>query len=111
MNQPGLFETLDEADRARRREEILLFSWATWGWEGPTVGGACEIDIPVAETEEGGSLYCYCERARLIEQRPDGRWLAAIEMPGDWCKNGRRVLLERYYIGPPRSELRMTANA
>lgn len=106
MNQSGLFDTIDEARLAKRREQITLASWAAWGWRGPSAGGKCEIDIPVADTEDGGCLYCYCEQARLIELRKDGKWLAEIEMPGEWTKNGRRVVLDRHWIAPPRREIR-----
>ena len=101
-----LFAALEQADADARREEILRYSWAIWGWDGPSVGGLCEIDIPTVDTVEGSKLYCYTEQARLIEQRDDGMWLAEIEMPGEWCKNGRRVLLERQWIGPPRRAIR-----
>lgn len=97
-----LFAAQESEARAAMQEAILLHSWAVWGWAGPTVGGLCDIDIPIPDTPEGGGLYCYTEQARLIEQQADGRWLAEIEMPGDWFKNGRQVLLERYWIGPPR---------
>ena len=113
MRQAGLFDANEDAKRAMRREEILLSSWDTWGWAGPSEGGECEIDTPIVPTEEGGMLYCYCERARLVAQRPDGKWIAIIDMPGDWHKNGRRLVLDRYDIGPPRRDIRaerMTAN-
>jgi len=106
-----LFAAQESAAREARREAILLHSWHAWGWSGPEVGGLCEIDLPIVDTPEGGSLYCYTEQARLIEQRPDGRWLAVIEMGDGWHKDGRQVLLERDRIGPPRKfirSLRMT---
>jgi hypothetical protein len=106
-----LFAPQEAVDLAIRREAILRFSWDTWGWPGPMAGELCEIDLPVVNTPEGGSLYCYTEQARLIEQQPDGLWLAEIEMPGDWFKNGRRVLLERRWIGPPRRVIRANREA
>ena len=97
-----LFAAQESAERDARREANLLHSWAMWGWQGPQAGELCDIDIPIPDTPEGGGLYCYTEQARLIEQQPDGLWLAVIEMPGEWFKNGRQVLLERQWIGPPR---------
>lgn len=97
-----LFAPQEAVDRDARREAILLSSWATWGWPGPMAGELCDVDLPIVDTPDGGSLYCYAEQARLIEQQADGRWLAEIEMPGEWFKNGRRVLLDRQWIGPPR---------
>lgn len=106
MDAIDLFAEQESADRAARQEANLQSSWQTWGWPGPMAGELCEIDIPCPDTPEGAPLYCYCEQARLVEQQADGRWLAEIEMPGDWCKNGRRVLLDRYWIGPPRRLIR-----
>ena len=100
-----LFTAQESAERDARREANLLHSWAAWGWHGPVAGELCDIDIPIVDTPDGRSLYCYTEQARLIEQQPDGLWLAVIEMPGEWFKNGRQVLLERYWIGPPRRVL------
>lgn len=104
--QAGLFDAQDSANVAERREANLQHLWSVFGWRGPEVGGMCEIDIPIPDTPDGSSLYCYMEQARLIEQQPDGLWLAEIAMPGDWLKNGRRGLLDRHYIGPPRKLIR-----
>ncbi len=101
-----LFAELERANAAARREEMLRCSWEAWGWDGPSVGGLCDIDAVIANTVDGSPLYCYMEQARLIEQREDGVWVAEIAMPGDWYKNGCRVLLERQRIGPPRRAIR-----
>lgn len=106
-----LFAAQEAAERAARQESNLLHSWAVWGWSGPTVGGLCDIDLCCPDTPDGSPICCYTEQARLIEQQADGRWLAVIEMPGDWYKNGRRVLLERYWIGPPRRVIRAEREA
>lgn len=106
MQTGDLFAVQDAASREDRRESIRQCLWDTFGWPGPAVGRMCEIDIPIPPTPEGGSLYCYMETARLIELKADGRWLAEIEMPGDWYKNGRRVLLDRDYIGPDRRQFK-----
>jgi hypothetical protein len=49
------------------------------------------------------------EQCRLLEQRPDGSWLAMIEM-GEvhgrpWHKDGKRLILEDADIWPPTREL------
>lgn len=103
---PGLFDAQEAAEREARQEAMLQSSWRIWGWGGPTVGGMCEIDECCPETVDGSRLYAYTELARLIEQRADGKWIAEIAMPGDWGKNGRRVVLDRQWIGPPRSLIR-----
>jgi hypothetical protein len=97
-----LFTQQEEAERAARQEAILRHSWDTWGWDGPSVGGMCEVGMPIVRTPDGGGLYCYMELARLIEQQEDGRWLAEIAMPEPWHKNGRRILMDRHDIAPPR---------
>ena len=97
-----LFAGQEAVQRAARQEEILLSSWHVWGWRGPVVGGMCEIDECVPETIDGGRIYAYTELARLIEHCDDGKWIAEIAMPEPWGKNGRRVLLAREWVGPPR---------
>lgn len=103
---PDLFAAQENAEREALREDALQSSWDVWGWSGPVVGEMCEIDLPCPDTVEGGRLYCYTELARLIEQRPDGLWIAEIAMPEPWAKNGRRVLLSREWVGPPRNLIR-----
>ena len=97
-----LFSEQEAAERADRQEAILLRSWETWGWDGPSAGGMCEVGMPIVRTPDGRGLYCYMELARLIEQQEDGRWLAEIAMPEPWHKNGRRILMDRHDIAPPR---------
>lgn len=86
-------------------------SWKVcWDWDGPTVGGFCTIDTIGTRVEGGGNIYAYTELARLLEERPDGTWLAVIEM-GErdwygtgvhrWDKDGTRVILEICDIWPP----------
>lgn len=111
MRAVDLFARLEAEERESRREAIIQSGWATWGWPGPAEGALCEIDLPCPATPDGAPLYCYTEQARLIELQPDGRWLAEIAMPGDWYKNGRRVLLDRDYIGPPRRLIRALREA
>lgn len=110
MDAIDLFAEQEAAERDARREHILLHSWRTWGWNGPTVGGLCEVGMPIVATPDGPSLYCYMEQARLLEQRADGMWLAVIEMGNvrgePWFKDGRHVLLRRDEIAPPRQWIR-----
>lgn len=96
----------------RTPEEEQRHSWAVcWPeWEGPRVGGYCEVDEICATKEEGGQIYCYTELCRLLEERPDGSWLAVIEM-GEvhgkpWDKDGTRLILPITNIWPPVRILR-----
>ena len=109
MKPVDLFTPQEVAALAERREAIVRHLWDTWGWPGPSAGALCEVDIPIPDTPEGPGLYCYGEQARLIELQPGGMWLAEIAMGDGWFKDGRRVLLERHYIGPPRRALRAAA--
>lgn len=118
-----LFTAQEAAEKARkaieaqeRQEQFQRDCWrGFWGWDGPTVGGLCDVNTPIVETAEGDRLYCYMEQCRLIEQRADGRWLAEIEM-GEvhgkpWWKDGRRVLLGVCDIWPPVRVLRAEREA
>jgi hypothetical protein len=91
---------------AQQRQSWKLF----WDWDGPTVGGFCTIQSCHAKLEGGGEIYAYTELCRLIEERPDGTWLAVIEM-GErdwygkgvhrWSKDGTRVILGALDIWAP----------
>jgi hypothetical protein len=83
---------------AKQRE-----SWKScWDWGGPVVGGYCTIQTCRTTLEAGGVTGAYTELCRLLEERPDGSWLAVIEMGefewcggkrGPWHKDGTRVIL------------------
>lgn len=79
--------------------------WASLGYDGPEPGRFCSIDRIIVELEGGGSIYAYMEQCRLIEKRPDGRWLAVIEMGivhgAPWGKDGTLVILSVDEIWPP----------
>lgn len=115
IGMTDLFAQQAQTNRAARQEANLRHGWAIWGWPGPAVGGLCEIDIPIPLTPSGRGLYCYGEQARLVKQHPDGTWMARIEMGvvdgKPWSKDGRLVVLERYYIGPPRRRIRAARKA
>lgn len=109
---PDLFAEQEAAALAERREKTLRSSWDTWGWPGPVIGGMCEIDEPCPKTLDGGRIYAYTELARLVGRIGADTWIAEIAMPEPWGKNGRRVVLDRHWIGPPRRliiEARKTA--
>lgn len=80
-----------------------------WNWAGPEVGGFCEVNTPIVDTDDGKQLYAYMERCRLLELRPDGRWLVEIamgEVHGEpWYKDGTRLLLRVLDIWPPTRDL------
>lgn len=80
-----------------------------WNWDGPTVGGYCEVHTPIVRTTEGNSLYCYMERCRLIENK-GSEWIAEIDMPDfqgeSWEKNGTQIILGILDIWPPIIDLK-----
>ncbi len=84
---------------------------ACWDWDGPVVGGYCEINTPIVRKENGETLYCYMEQCRVLEIRADGKVLAEIAMDDQdgkpWPKNGTRLLLTRDDIWPPTRQLRL----
>lgn len=116
--EPSLLTELEQEARAAARLdtahrhfvrhcESRRICWPEW--EGPTVGGLCEVANCIAQKEDGSSLYAYMEQCRLIERRPDGTWLAVIEM-GEvwgkpWSKDGTRLVLEETDIWPPTKRL------
>jgi len=79
--------------------------WSSLGYDGPVPGRYCNIEPLIAELEAGGTIYAYMEQCRLVEKRPDGRWLAVIDMGitnrAKWCKDGTRILLSEDEIWPP----------
>lgn len=120
-------EFLFVAEDAQRQREIkrLEFeaqhrkSWMLcWGWEGPEVGKPCDINscgVKLAEPDPekyNGSetIYAYMERCILLEERPDGYWLAEISMGivhgKPWYKDGTKVLLSINDIWPPTRDIR-----
>lgn len=116
--QPGLFdqweqdqEERERAEAKRRRTENHIRSrricWPEW--DGPEVGGLCSVAGCIAQKEDGSPLYCYTETCRLLELRPDGSWLAVIEMGEVWGKpwpwDGTRLILEETDIWAPTRQL------
>ena len=79
--------------------------WETLGFDGPAPGRYCDINPLCVELETGGSIYAYMEQCRLIEKRPDGKWLAVIDMVTihgvAWFKNRTRVILKEEDMWPP----------
>jgi hypothetical protein len=90
---------------AQAREITRSEQWAQLGYDGPAPGRLCDIDSCIADLEKGGVIYSIFEQCRLIERRPDGRWLAEIAMGEvhgkQWSKDGTRVLLAEDDIWPP----------
>lgn len=99
--QLDLFEAAPRVVRQWTRAE----HWDSLGYDGPASGRLCDIDTLCVDLESGGSIYAYMEQCRLIEHRPDGKWLAVIEMGTThgtpWGKDGTRVLLSEDDIWPP----------
>ena len=121
LTQPTfLLADMDKETAARRKaeaEEHQKELWRLcWDWDGPKAGEHCEIDTRVVSKEDGGTVYVYMEQAKLIEERPDGTWLAEIDMgvanwwdsktPFKWPHDGTRVILRICDIWPPVRELR-----
>ena len=101
----------EKAQRFAKAEASHRESWRLcWGWGGPIAGELCEVNRCVVQREAGGTVYAYMEQCRLIEQRPNGQWLAVIEM-GEvwgkpWWKDGARLLLGVLDIWPPTKWIR-----
>jgi hypothetical protein len=96
-----------ELEHVRRHREAWRYCWPEWG--GPRVGELVEVAECIAKQEDGTPLYAYMESCRLLEERPDGSWLAVIEMGevhGEpWLKDGTRLLLAVTDIWPPTRQL------
>lgn len=104
----------DWNEEARNRE--TMEDWAVcWPeWEGPKAGGFCSVHEICAELlESGEQAYHYAARVRLIELRPDGKWIGKIEYPEQklrvcpWMNKdqGRLLLLPVWNIWPPVDDL------
>ena len=90
-------------------------SWGyCWGWSGPEASQPCEISSCVPG-DGRLNIYAYMERCMLLEERPDGLWLAEIAMGirdgKPWHKNGTRVLLGIMDIWPPVRDLSVRRDA
>jgi hypothetical protein len=83
-----------------------------WNWDGPEVGGYCEVGQICAELESspGQTVYCYMEQCKIIGLRNDGRWLVEIDMGlvhgNPWPKDGTRLVLSEDEIWAPTRKLR-----
>ena len=82
-----------------------------WGWDGPEVGGLCEVNSICARLADGsGSIYCYTEQCRILEALSNDEWLVEIAMGevhgAPWAKDGTRLILAKDEIWPPTRELR-----
>jgi len=105
-------DTAQNLDAEARHMELWRYCW---NWDGPTPGGYCEIDNCVVNRADGGTIYAYMERCRLIEKQSTGLWIAEIAMgvrdwkgngqPYQWEKDGTRVLLSILDIWPPTRDL------
>jgi len=87
---------------------------ACWDWDGPVAGGFCEVDCCIADLADGsGSLYCYMEQCRVLEERTDGRYLVEIAMGTvhgkPWGKDGTKLILSIDEIWAPTRQLRREA--
>jgi hypothetical protein len=109
--QLNLFADTRQRDALESHKE----SWRyCWNWDGPEVGGYCQLDVicatletPYAHPDTGALItqtYAYMERCRLIEKRADGKWLAVIDMGivhGEpWYKNGTRIIMDELEVWP-----------
>ncbi len=108
--QLDLFAPTPKPPRDRIAEHIRSWEVCWPEWDGPRVGGYCEVHTIGAQIEGGGYTYCYMELCRLLQERPDGSWLAVIEMGeirGEpWIKDGTRLILPIDSIWPPVRLLR-----
>lgn len=106
-------QTAANAAERRRMERIEAHRQsrrACWPeWAGPAAGELCDVAGCTVRKEDGTTIYAYTEQCRLLEQRPDGSWLAVIEMGTvhgkPWPGDGTRLILEDTNIWPPTREL------
>lgn len=101
---------LREAKQVERVEHHRRSRKVCWPeWDGPAVGELCDVCELIAQQEDGGTIYAYMEQCRLLEERPDGTWLAVIEMGivhgKPWYKDGTRLILGDLDIWPPVRQL------
>lgn len=83
-----------------------------WDWDGPEVGGFCEVADCGSRLADGSGrhYYAYMEQCRVLEQLPGGEWLVEIAM-GEvhghpWSKDGTKLILGEDEINPPTRMLR-----
>ena len=108
-------------DRIAQAYQLELFSnprrspeesWKNcWDWDGPVVGGYCDVGELCARQADGGnSIFCYMEQCRVLEALPNDEWLVEIamgEVDGKpWPKDGARLILSKDDIWPPTRILR-----
>lgn len=117
MDQLGFgFEADEQAKKKREAIEQHKHLWRIcWDWDGPEVGGYCEVHNITAQLEtpaEDGrtSIYAYMERCRILEQLDDDHWLCVIDMGivhgKPWPDDGTRVILDTLNIWPSTRDLR-----
>lgn len=108
-------EEAEERERDAHRLKVeadQIKAWKDcWNWDGPKVGGSCEINsCGGTELEGGGTTYAYMENCTILEELPDNRWLCCIAMGlvdgKPWRKNGTRVILGIRDIWPPTRIIR-----
>lgn len=102
----------DQLELFAPRRYTIEEQWrACWGWDGPEVGGFCEVDAIAPQRADGaGSLYCYMEQCRVLEVLPGGRYIVEIAM-GEvwgkpWPKDGTRLILEKNEVWAPTRAIR-----
>lgn len=116
--QLGLLRAWEDAQaqaaQDERRAQRIAGHHRAWTacwpeWDGPEVGGLCEVSQCVATKEDGAMTYAYMQQCRLLNLREDGTWLAVIEMDDidgkPWSKNGVRLILEDTDIWPPTRQI------
>lgn len=102
----------DQLELFAPRRPTIEEQWLLcWGWEGPEVGGLCEVDTICADRADGsGTIYCYMEQCRVLEVLPGDRYLVEIAM-GEvwgkpWSKDGTRLILGKTEVWAPTRALR-----
>jgi len=95
-----------QLDLFRERHPIEYWWKVCWNWDGPEVGGYCQVNRITAERADGaGDIYAYMLRCRILEQLPDGRYLVEVDTPRITWMAGR-LILDRDNIWPSVKDLK-----
>jgi hypothetical protein len=87
-------------------EKPIEYWWEIcWGWEGPEIGGYCEVNNLLAKEESGNVAYHYCETCKILDRLSDGNYLVIIAEEAvtgrPFINDGTKLILPKENIWPP----------